>query len=68
MLVGIFGEQMEEVSKSGAGFEANVAGGGAVCTFSSCWILEAVVLGFDDFEDFPFLDLDVLDLVFGGSG
>ena len=42
--------------------------GGAVCTFSSCWVLEAVVLGFDDFEDFPFLDLDVLDLVFGGSG
>ena len=56
---------MEIESKFGSGLGANVAGGVAICAFSSCWILELVVLYL---ADFPFLDLEFLDLGFGGSG
>ena len=67
MLVGMLGVLMEVESSSGSGLGANVAGGVFLGAFISLEVLEAGLDLPDDLGDFPFIDLDDLDLFYGGS-
>ena len=58
---------MEVESDFGSSLGANAAGGVFIGVFFSLEVWKAVLDLSDDLEDFPFLDLDDLDLVFGGS-
>ena len=58
---------MEGESNFGSEFGENAAGGVFMSVFFSLEVWEAVLDLPDYLEDFSFLDLDDLDLVFGGS-